>query len=383
MDAHGIRTILIVVPELDFKTRSILLSLSRIAVAKRWTLRFTTESESLERWIRDWQADAVVLTNGAPPRDTSGLISSVQTISINRDLAAQGILSIMPDEAGIGKMAARYLMDRGFVHFAGFGMPHESFSRVRLEAFRKVITDAGLHYSDELANFDPHNPAQDPNPANIGRLLQGLRRPTGLFAACDNWARMVVDVSVRHGINIPEDIAVVGVDNDQLICELSHPPISSIAPPWERFGHEVATYLEQIFAGITLTPRIHLISPGAVITRHSSDFVSVDDPDVSEALRFIRSHRTERTSVADILREVPVNRRRLERACQRYFGRTVAEEIRRVHLDEAKRLLVLTHLSIDDVAARSGFANPTKLSQAFKKAENMSPREYRARNSMR
>jgi LacI family transcriptional regulator len=174
-------------------------------------------------------------------------------------------------------------------------------------------------------------------------------------------------------------VAIVGVDDDDLLCDLARPSLSSVALPGGRIGYEAAAMLERLMLGRRLkTARIEL-PPVRLVARQSSDILAIADPEVSQAMRYILAHAAEPIGVADVLRAVPVSRRSLERRFRRLLRRGIGEEIRRAHLERAKGLLVDSELPMSRVAARSGFTDSRQLSIVFRQETGLTPTGFRQR----
>jgi LacI family transcriptional regulator len=280
----------------------------------------------------------------------------------------------------VGELAARHLRERGFRHFGFVGHPNHSYSTEREAGFRRGLAP-GTH---SLACYH-ERPA--PSYRQRGRLLvlnEGLKRwlmalpkPAGVFACHDVWGLQVVEACRVTGLWVPEEVAVIGVDNDDLLCELARPSLSSIVVPAERIGYEAAALLERLLQGAKAPRKPHLIPPAGVVTRQSSDVLAGADAEVTAAARFIRDHAHQLLSVEDVLRAVPVSRRSLERRFRALLERGLGEEIRRVHLERAKDLLATTALSIAEVAEQSGFASVHYLSRVFRRETGITPTAHR------
>jgi LacI family transcriptional regulator len=189
----------------------------------------------------------------------------------------------------------------------------------------------------------------------------------------------LVEVCRQADLRVPEEVAVLGVGNDELYCELSRPTLSSIITPAQQIGFEAASLLGRMLDGAKPPQQSLLFPPQGVVSRRSSDVLAIDDPDVVAVARFIREHSHLVLRTAEILKVVPVGRRSLERRFRKAFGRGIWEEIQRVHIERAKRLLAETNLPIKAVAAQSGFTNFRHLSVVFRGQLGLSPTAYRRR----
>jgi len=188
----------------------------------------------------------------------------------------------------------------------------------------------------------------------------------------------VLDACRRLGVPVPDEVAVVAVDNDELLCELAHPPLSSVIPNTRRTGYEAAALLDRLMNGGRARGETHLIPPLGVATRQSTDVLAIEDPHVSRAVRYIREHACDGINVRDVLRAVPQSRRLLEARFKKLLGRTPHEEILRVQLRRVKQLLTETDLPLETIAERTGFAHPEYLSVVFRREVGQPPSRYRA-----
>ena len=204
--------------------------------------------------------------------------------------------------------------------------------------------------------------------------------PVGVMACYDFRGQQVLDACRRSGIAVPDEVAVIGVDNDELLCSLSDPPLSSVAPNSYRTGYEAAARLTAMMNGKTGGPIANLIPPLGIATRQSTDVLAIDDPEVVKVVRFIRDHACEGINMKDVLRAVPAPRGFLEARFKKLLGRTPHEEILRVQLNWVKQLLSETDLTLETIAERTGFAHAEYLSVVFKREEGISASRYRAQH---
>lgn len=284
------------------------------------------------------------------------------------------------DDRRCGQLAAEHLLDRGFRHFAFAGHWDHFYSVTREAAFREAIERAGY----QVASF--HEARRQPfEPLGrlwslderIRRWMQGLPRPVAIFASNDIWGMQLTEVCRQARMRVPEDVAILGVDNDDLLCELARPALSSIVVPAERVGFEAATLLERLLKGKDAPEEALLFPPSGVVPRRSSDVLAITDPEVAAAVRFIRDNGHRPLQTRDVLAAVPVSRRSLERRFRESLGRTPHDEIRRVHVEHACRLLTETDLLMHAVAEQSGFSDAKQLSVVFRQVLGQTPTAYR------
>jgi LacI family transcriptional regulator len=207
--------------------------------------------------------------------------------------------------------------------------------------------------------------------------LRRLPKPVGVFACNDVVGAELLDFAGGLGIAVPEQMAVVSVDNDDLFCDLCWPPLTSIIPDPVRAGYEAASLLERLMAGQRVPDEPIFISPLGIATRQSTDVLAVDDPDIALAMKFIRDYACDGIDVRDLLRHVPLSRRVLEKRFRDLLGRSPHEEILNVKLARAKQFLLETDLNLAAIAERTGFRHMEYLCVAFKRATGKTPGAFR------
>jgi LacI family transcriptional regulator len=300
-----------------------------------------------------------------------------------------GVLPDLPlprvgvDHVAVGRLAAEHLLDRGFRQFGFVGYADHAFSVGREAGFRATLESTrcrvACYHEPGAANGDPTGLWEWNH--GLSRWLTGLPRPVGILASHDPQGVELSEICRQAGLRVPEEVALVGVDNDDLLCELARPSLSSVALPAERVGFEAARLLDGLLTGSRPRRRPEgsalLLPPQGVVIRGSSDILAIKDPDVAAALRFIRQHAHEPIQVKDVLIEVPVSRRTLERRLRAALGRGIWEEIRRVHIDRGKSLLADTDMSMSEVARHAGFSDQRQLSVVFRENVGLTPTAYR------
>lgn len=290
-------------------------------------------------------------------------------------LAAFSEVSTDPQE--IARMAAEHLLDRQLRRFAYVGSEDRAWSHRREKAFYGYLAERG---------FSPHIYRQPKRPRDrewereqefLAKWISELPTPIGLFACDDDRGREVLEACSLAGLHVPEDVAVVGVDNDEVFCELSDPPLSSVAVNAESAGYRAAELLDSMMRGRIRKPQRIVVEALGVVTRRSTEVVAVEDPDVAAALRFIRREQGCSISVDNVVQDVAVSRRSLEKRFRESIGRTILEEIQLVRLERAKRLLVETTYPVSRIAALTGFGSAGYFIQFFQRRVGKTPRKYR------
>jgi LacI family transcriptional regulator len=294
-----------------------------------------------------------------------------------------GLLNVVTDSAQIGLMAAEHLLACGFKQFAycGYGLDADeeaSWSHARRQSFAGRIQQAGFNCCD----FSPAKPAASSSwPRErraMSRWLQSLPKPIGLMACNDDRARQVVEACLLAGVSVPGQLGIVGVDNDEVVCGLSDPPLSSVAVNFDRAGYEAASALDCLMKGKGAVPARILVHPTHMVVRRSTDIVAVEDPSLAKALRFIRDTADwETLTVAVVARNAGISRRLLEKRFRRDLGCSVMDDIRRVRTDKMAQLLVETQLPVREVAQTLGFHDVQHFARYFRSVKSMSPLAYR------
>jgi LacI family transcriptional regulator len=272
--------------------------------------------------------------------------------------------------------------DRRRRHLAFCGDPRFNWSRWRCERFRRLAEEAGatVHLYGAAGPLPVSWQAEH---ARLVRWVKTLPQPVGILACYDVKAQHLLDACREAGVAVPDEVAVLGVDNDPVLCELCDPPLSSVIPDARRAGYLAAELLDRWMAGQPVPPEAHRIAPLGVHTRQSTDVLAIDDKAVASVVRLIRQRACEGVSVAQLLREVPLSRRVLERRFTRHVGHSPHAEILRVKISRVKQLLVETDLSVEAIAELAGFEHPEYLSVAFKREVGLRPGAYRKQHLAR
>jgi LacI family transcriptional regulator len=213
------------------------------------------------------------------------------------------------------------------------------------------------------------------------QILKGggqLPKPMGIMGCNDRAALTVLDACRPLGLRVPDDIAVLGVDDDDLVQALAYPPLSTVNTARDRVGFEAAAMLERLMSNTEPNaPRVVLVAPKGVVARRSTDATAIADMDVAEAARFIHAHAGRAISVEDVARAATVSRRQLERRFRAAMGHSLLAEITRCRVDRARQLLVDTELTLDQISRAAGFASASYFSVVFKREAGMTPQKYR------
>ena len=284
---------------------------------------------------------------------------------------------VTTDDVAVGRLAAAHLLSLGLPNFAFFGTRPDYYSMLRAEGFKEAIGAAGL--SCHVLLSAPTGPAneREADQSPLEAWVRQLPKPIGVLAGTDSLALRVLAACRKLGLDVPKSVAVLGVDNDDVFCELAVPPLSSIALSTQRIGYEAARLLDRLMAGQDLGDKRLLIPPAGVVPRRSSDVPAILDADVAAAVRYISLHVRDHLQVADLLREVPMSRRTLEQRFIKVLGRTPAAEIRRAQVEVARQILAETDEPMAGVARAAGFGSAKQLSVSFHRETGTTPTAYR------
>jgi len=321
--------------------------------------------------LKDWQVDGIIAQIFSVEFENEILARGVPATNVSNFCDAKRLPTVLPDDEAVGVMAAKYLSALGVANIGYVWMGDSEFGRLRLRGFRKAFTDAGIPVH-ECKVMDQE----------LDTWLKNLPKPAAVLGCNDEWAHRVLKATRRVGIQVPDEVAVLGVDDDELINTLMTPSLSSIAIPAEQIGYEAAAQLDRLMEGQKVPVGITRLAPLRVVNRKSTEVLLVDDPDVAAALRFISEHAGQPIHIEDLLQQVPLSRRSLERRFREALKRSVSEEIRRVHVERAKQLLITTDFSIKQIAKASGFDSATRLGISFQKESGEPPSEFRRRARM-
>jgi LacI family transcriptional regulator, galactose operon repressor len=356
----------------------ILRGFTEIAHERGWMLLHYHPPADFERLAREFSPAAVVIGPDSL-RLAVQSVAPASVVAVAVDRSSEGIASACIDEAAVAAIALEHLLATGLRNVTTVRFDDTPCATARERAFIERARGLGatvpVGWGSEAAG--PAQRAEDP--AAIVAWLRSLPRPCGIFTCTDRWARNVARYIRLAELRVPEDIPLVGVDNDVLECELLAPPLSSVMIPWHELGRNAAALVQRVLSGQATEGQRLVSVPIAVQARRSSDILAVDDALVARAVRWIREHADRRVSVPMVAHAVGGGRQRLERRFRRVLDRTVVDEIRRAHVDAAKRLLQTTSLSMAEVAKRSGFTNAALLSVAFQREIGMPPGVYRRR----
>ena len=345
-----------------------------------WNLLIDPRDHEQRSLLPDlWEGDGIIARIGN--RTQLDQIRTRPEPKINVDTVFEGldgIYDVITDDEQRADLALAHLRDRGFEEFAYFAPPSLKYSSRRGEAFIAAVTAAGYRCREYKPGYRVGRKiGWEEQQRRVSRWLNSLPRPVAIFTVDANRGRQLTEICYLSGIRVPDHVAILAGDTDELMCSVSTPPLYSIALAGRRIGYEAAALLDRLMEGEKPARKTYKIPPQGVMSRQSTDILAIDDESMVRALRFIQTHAFQDIVVKDILNEVPISRRSLEIQFQHYLGRSPAEEIRRVRLEKGKELLARSDFSIGEIAVACGFANTTRFGVAFRKRYGQTPLAYR------
>ncbi|MBN1852798.1 MAG: XylR family transcriptional regulator [Pirellulales bacterium] len=340
-------------------------------------------------WLRTWQGHGVIARI-----ETKLLAKTIQKLDLPAvDLRGRFALPRIPvietNDKTVVQMACDHLLGRGYRIFAFCGFAGANYSDRRrtfmIQYLAKHHIQPNIHESPypRLADTSRAEAEGILHEEDLGRWLVALEKPAALLTCNDIRALQVLGVCREQGIRIPDDIAVLGIDNDDLLCELADPPLSSVENDTQRIGFEAADLLAKMIDGRAPPRERILIDPLQVVTRKSTDMLAIDDAEVVAALRFIQKYACHGISVSDVVKRLPLSRSTLERRFAKFVGQSLKTEINRVRIERIKQLLADTNYKLPVIAKMTGFMHSEYMSTLFKQSTGMTAGEYRRAHANR
>lgn len=284
------------------------------------------------------------------------------------------------DNGALAYMAAEHLLSNGYRRLAYCGIPKNRYSlwsEQRAEAMGVFARQAGVPYASYVGRqMTSRNWTR--MQAGLCKWLSSLEKPVGLLAANDARARHVLEACRTIKARVPDDIAVLGVANDELMCELTDPPLSSVEQGAYSIGYQAALLLDRLMRGGRHTRIANLVGPERVVVRQSTNYLAIEDPDVATALRYIREHAHKHIRVPDVLEQVMVSRSTLEARFRKLLGRSIHEEIQTTIFHKAQDLIAAGGLTLKQIAFQAGFSHVQHMNKIFKERTGRTPGEFRS-----
>lgn len=336
-------------------------------------------AETDARWLNGMRWDGVISRHTTPALVQECRRLRVPLVDLNDSPPHPGVHKIRPNNVAVGHMGGEHFLERGYKHFGFCGYSNDGWSVERRNGFVEAVSLAGytcnVHDVVYPGWLDPIWDSQQT--ARIAEWLKGLPKPAAVMACHDMRALQVVEACQLANLIVPEEVAVLGANNDSIRCELAYPQMSSVATNGFQSGYTAAELLAQMMTGKKIKPVDMRIDPVEVVVRHSTDVLAIPDRVVATAMSFIREHACDNITVDDVLRRVPASRSQIEKKFRQFIGRSPQAEIRHVQVARMRQLLYETDFPLKKIAELTGFEHMEYMSVVFKRMVGAAPGEYR------
>mgnify|MGYP003633735700 CR=1 FL=1 len=378
--SNSVRRVALLVETTRSYTRDLLAGVSRYQQEHgRWStfLELRAFESSLPPWLDSWDGDGIITRTHSVEMAEAIAATGVPAVEVRSTNYEQGFPFVGMDNALIGQMVAEHFVNRGYRRFAAYTLDSESFFRERISNFVTPIEAAGgscnllpAHGEASPADWEKHQ-------SELIEWLNTLEKPVGIFATNDQLAVRLIDACQRAGIAVPEEVAVVGCENEETLCEFTSPTLTSVRFDGESVGYHAAETLTQLMDGATQERPPILIPPRGIEVRESSDEFVIEDPVILRAVRLIRERAFLGITVAQICDHLSVSRSTLERRMKASLNRGTKEELLRVRFREVNRLLRNTTLTIETISEQTGFSHAHYLQTCYRERYSTTPGNYR------
>ncbi len=334
-------------------------------------------------WMTNWKGDGILARIDTPEIAELLLKSGVPVVNLRGTIGELPFPYVGPDHDQIAKLAAEHLLERGLKNFAFCGKltgVHPGLDE-RGTTFEQMVIRAGGQCDVFPADCPPDEDDWELEQERLAKWIRSLPKPVGVMACNDERGLQVLDACRRCGATVPDEVAVIGADNDEHLCDLSIPPLTSVDVNAEQIGYTAALLLDQMMQGKRTLVSSQRLAPRGIFTRLSTDTVASDDEEVNRALRFIRETGCTGLRVVDVLAHIGMSRASLQQRLKRVIGRTIHEEIERVRLARVKELLLSPDMTIKQVARSTGFSSVQYMTRVFRAALGETPARYRSRRN--
>jgi LacI family transcriptional regulator len=351
----------------------------------KWSIYFRPHGlgDATPAWLRTWKGDGMLVRLETPEMVAAVRRYGIPVVNLRGTLPKLRFPFVTIDHGEIAALAFQHLRERALRHFAFCGRPRPGnpVLHERGEHFRALVEQSGgqchIYPLDVRRTM-----AWDCEQHRLADWIRSLPKPVGIMACNDECGLQVLDACRRAGVIVPDEVAVVGVDDDPAICDLAIPPLSSIDVNAETVGYEAAALLDRMMEGGEAPEEPIKVAPRGVVARASTDLVASEDREVGQALWYIRERACTGLHVGDVLRHMAMSRASLQHRMKEVTGRTIHQEIQRVRLERVKDLLAMTDKTIKQVARESGFASVQYMTRVFRATTTETPARYRLRRTM-
>ncbi|MGA9295039.1 MAG: DNA-binding transcriptional regulator [Ignavibacteriaceae bacterium] len=326
--------------------------------------------------LTGWKPDGIIMRDSLVTKELLNL--KIPTIlAIHDSSYPKNLPVIKTDSQSIAKLASDHLIEKGLKNFAFFGFDNYDWLKERRFYFSRFNTEAGYYTHIYIPRKKIKKDEWEREQQEVSDWVNALPKPVGVFACNDDHGQHILEVCKLINLKVPEDVAVIGVDNDPMICDISDPPLTSIALNVEAAGYEAAKLMDNMIDSQTLTGRQVIVSPSYIVQRQSTDILAVKDNNVSKAMQFIKKNAKNKISVEDVVKATNVNRRVLERRFKTAIHRSIYDEIQNIRVELIAKLLIETDLSISQITSYFNFTDAEHISRYFKRKKGMGLRGFR------
>ncbi|HZZ18265.1 MAG TPA: DNA-binding transcriptional regulator [Opitutaceae bacterium] len=336
-------------------------------------------AETDPKWIREGNWKGVISRHTTAKLVAACKEMNVPLVDLNDVAVFEGVPKIRPDNATIGRLGAEHLLERGYSSFGFAGFTGQAWSAERRDGFVEALRRAG----QDCNVLDVHCPESSTPSwnskqlAKIAEWLGELSKPTAVMACNDLRAQQLINAAGISGISVPEDLAILGANNETFRCEMTIPALSSVAPNAFQSGFRAASLLAEMLAGGKPQNLDQRVEPLGVVTRLSTDSLAIDDEKIAEAVNYIRKNACSGLTPDQVAENSHISRSLLEKKFRKYIGRSPQAEIRRVQVNKISELLIDTDYPLKRVAELTGFEYTEYMSVLFKRVTGHPPGEYR------
>ncbi len=331
-------------------------------------------------WLKNWEGDGIIARIENENVAKGILESGLPVIDVSAGRYIPNLVWVETNDRMIAQLASEHLISCGLKNFAFCGDPYFNWSKFRYKNFKEFLNDSGYNcYKYELSSQGKNKLGWGEERKKMSNWLISLPKPIGIMACYDICGQQIIESCRSVDINVPDEVAVIGVDNDELLCELSDPPLSSVIPDTHQTGYKAAQLLDQLIRKEKIYYTKYLIDPIGVAGRQSTNVLTIKDKYIADAVKFINENINKNITVGDILSNIPLSRRVFERRFIKEVNRSPYEEIIRLKLLKVEKLLIETDLPLHLIAEKTGFKYLEYMSSLFKKKIGIPPSHYRVK----
>jgi LacI family transcriptional regulator len=331
--------------------------------------------------LKNWKPDGIIMRNSMIEKELLRL--KIPTIlALHDSTVPKDMPVIKTDSYSISKLASEHLLEKGFKNFAFCGFDNYEWSNQRKIYFQEFINSAGYNVIKYQSAQKNARNDWELEQLHVINWIKTLPKPIGIMACNDDRGQHILEVCKLIGLKIPDDVAVIGVDNDPMICEIGDPPLTSIALNVESAGYETARLLDALLSGERMKGQQIIVSPTHIAQRQSTDILAVNDPDLLTAMRFIKENAKNKINVDQIVKATKVSRRVLEQKFKKIIRKPIYAELKHVRIGMISKILVETDMQISEIISLFNFTDNEHISRYFKKEKGVGLNQFRKQHRL-